>query len=96
MNMRTNTRVWTVKFPAGDMCYSGILTTAGGLVFVGRANGTLQAYDAQNGQAALDLAQAGRFGRRRADDVDAVNGKQYVGVYAGGNGIGSSLRELSE
>ena len=93
MNMRTNMRVWTVKFPAGDMCYSGILTTAGGLVFVGRANGTLQAYDANTGKLLWTSPKlAASVGA--APMTWSMNGKQYVGVYAGGNGIGSSFGSL--
>ena len=65
MNMRTNRRAWAAAFPAGDICYSGILSTAGGLVFVGRNNQTLQAYDDTHGQAPLDVAQAGRRASRR-------------------------------
>ena len=88
MNMRTNRRVMGGAFPIGDICYSGILSTAGGLVFVGRNNQTLQAYDDQHGQAPLDVAQAGRECRGAADDLQ-VDGKQFVAVYAGGNGIAS-------
>ncbi len=69
MNMRTNRRAWTAAFPTGDICYSGILSTAGGLVFVGRNNQTLQAYDDTHGQAPLDLAQARRERRGAADDL---------------------------
>ena len=67
MNMRTNTRVWTATFPAGDMCYSGILTTQGGLVFVGRNNGQLQAYSDTSGKllwSSPKLGQQHRGARR--------------------------------
>ena len=86
MNMRTNRRAWTAAFPAGDICYSGILSTQGGLVFVGRNNQTLQAYSDTHGQAPLDVAEARRQRQRAADDLHG-DGKQYVAVYAGGNCI---------
>jgi len=43
-----------VAFAPGDMCYSGVMSTAGGLVFVGRNNGQLQAYDDQTGKLVLE------------------------------------------
>jgi len=86
MNMRTNTRVWTAAFPAGDMCYSGILSTQGGLVFVGRNSGALQAYNDTTGKL---LWSSPKY--PQSIDAPAItyslNGKQYVAVYAGGNSI---------
>jgi quinohemoprotein ethanol dehydrogenase len=90
MNMRSNRVSWTTKFPVGDMCYSGMLATRGGLVFVGRSNGTLQAYNDLNGKLLWTspqlLASIGA-----AAMTYEVNGKQYVAVYAGGNGLTQSF-----
>jgi alcohol dehydrogenase (cytochrome c) len=86
MNMHNNTKAWTVKFPVGDMCYSGILSTAGNLVFVGRTDRTLQAYNAKTGKLLWTspklLASVGA-----APISWTSNGKQYVAVYAGGNSL---------
>ncbi len=90
MNMHTNKRAWTVKFPVGDMCYSGVLTTGGGLVFVGRANSTLQAYDAKNGKL-LWTSPKLKAAVGAAPMTWSQGGKQYVGVYAGGNGLTASF-----
>jgi alcohol dehydrogenase (cytochrome c) len=84
--MRTNTRAWSVPFSPGDMCYSGIMSTAGGLVFVGRNDGHLQAYDDFTGKLLWTspklIASVGA-----PPMTYTVNDKQYVAVYAGGNGI---------
>ena len=88
MNMRTNRRAWTANFPSGDICYSGILSTAGGLVFVGRNNQTLQAYDDTTGK--LLWTSPKLVASVAAPPMTyQVDGKQYVAVYAGGNGIAS-------
>ena len=57
--------VWQKTWP--EACYSGTATTAGGLVFVGRNAGQLQAYDAKNRQAAVELPDRRR--RERLSDV---------------------------
>jgi quinohemoprotein ethanol dehydrogenase len=90
MNMRSNRRVWTVAFPEGDICYSGILSTAGGLVFVGRNNNTLQAYDDQTGK--LLWTSPKLLASVAAPPMTyTVDGKQFVSVYAGGNGISAGF-----
>jgi len=86
MNMRTNTRAWTAAFPAGDMCYSGMLSTAGGLVFVGRNDGRLQAYDDASGKLLWSSPRLRQSIAAPAMTYTA-NGKQYVSVYGGGNSI---------
>jgi PQQ-dependent dehydrogenase (methanol/ethanol family) len=90
MNMHTNKVAWTVKFPVGDMCYSGAMTTAGGLVFVGRSNNTLQAYDANTGKL-LWTSPKLEAAVGAAPMTWSAGGKQYVGVYAGGNGLTASF-----
>jgi len=90
MNMRSNRRVWTQAFPVGDVCYSGILSTAGGLVFVGRNNGTFQAYDDRTGK--LLWTSPKLIASIAAPPMTyTVDGKQYVSVYAGGNGVAASF-----
>ena len=89
MNMRSNRVSWTVKFPAGDPCYSGVVSTRGGLVFVGRNNQTLQAYDDLTGKL-LWTSPKLLASVNAAPMVYSVNGKQYVAVYAGGNGLVST------
>jgi alcohol dehydrogenase (cytochrome c)/quinohemoprotein ethanol dehydrogenase len=88
MDMRTNKRAWTASFPAGDICYSGMMSTAGGLVFVGRNDTTFQAYDDKTGKL-LWTSPKLNASIAAPPMTYTVNGKQYVAVYAGGNGISS-------
>lgn len=86
MNMRSNTRAWTFPFTPGDMCYSGVMSTQGGLVFVGRNNGSLQALSDTTGKV---LWTSPKYPQSIAAPAMtySLNGKQYVAVYAGGNSI---------
>jgi len=81
-NILTNKTVWADAQP--DWCYSGELTTASGVVFVGHNDGSLAAYDVANGK---QLWRGPTF----PSSADApsitysVNGKQYVTILAAGN-----------
>jgi len=87
MNMRSNRIAWEVRFAGTeDPCYSGVLSTRGGLVFVGRNNGTLQAYNDLTGKLVWTSPKLAA-GVNAAPITYSVNGKQYVVVYAGGNGL---------
>jgi PQQ-dependent dehydrogenase (methanol/ethanol family) len=85
MNMRSNRVSWRVDFPAGDICYSGVASTRGGLVFVGRNDGRLQAYYDLTGKLLWSSPKL-HASVNAAPMVYSVNGKEYVAVYAGGNG----------
>jgi len=90
MNMTTNRRAWTASWGPGDICYSGITSTRGGLVFVGRNQGYLEAYDDLTGKP---LWRSPKLLASVNAPVTTymVNGKQYVAVYAGGNGSAGSF-----
>ena len=66
-DMSTGKIKWQDKFP-GESCYSGAVTTAGGLVFVGHNDGDLVAYDIANRQRTLELPDR----RRRQHDRDGL------------------------
>jgi alcohol dehydrogenase (cytochrome c) len=77
---------WQKVWP--DACYSGTVTTKGNLVFVGRNNGDLQAYDARNGNQLWSF-QTGAG----ANDTVAVfeqDGKEYVAFLSAGNSLMAS------
>ena len=78
----TNKIIWQHKQGAGDNCYSGSLSTGGGLVFYGHTLGKFEADDASTGQkiwsATLD------HGANAPAMTYTVGGKQYVAIYAGG------------
>jgi alcohol dehydrogenase (cytochrome c) len=78
---------WQKKFPK-EACYSGTTTTAGNLVFSGRSNGDLVAYDAESGDELWSF-QTGA-GANTTPAIFESDGKQYVAFYAGGNSLAAS------
>ena len=88
LDMRTNTLVWQQQWP--ERCYSGLVTTAGGLLFVGRNDGRLTALNAANG-AMLWSFQTGA-GVNAPASVFEHNGQQYVVVLSAGSAFAASRR----
>ena len=80
MDVTTNKVAWRVKWPR--TCYSGIFTTAGGLVFAGRGTGEFDAYDAKTGKELWKTMLASNVAAPGMSY--SVNGKQYVALYDGG------------
>lgn len=80
-------RVWKVPLPGAWP--GGVLSTAGGLVFIGRPDGRFDAYDARRGRL-LWSYDAG-LGISGAPISFAVDGKQYVAVVAGWGGGGAGF-----
>ncbi|HKO37723.1 MAG TPA: PQQ-binding-like beta-propeller repeat protein [Solirubrobacterales bacterium] len=78
---------WQKEFE-GESCYSGTVTTAGGLVFMGRSNGELTAFDAESGEELWSF-QTGA-GANNTPSVFEWEGKQYLAFYAGGNSLAAS------
>jgi quinohemoprotein ethanol dehydrogenase len=81
VDLTTNRLAWRQQWD--QMCYSGTLVTAGGLVFVGRNDGRLTALDKADGKLLWEFetdagvhAPATTFEHR---------GRQYVVVHAGGS-----------
>jgi quinohemoprotein ethanol dehydrogenase len=74
---------WQKKW--SDPCYSGTVSTAGNLVFVGRNSGELQAYNATNG----DMLWSFQTGAGANDTVTVFeqDGKQYVVFLSAGNSL---------
>jgi quinohemoprotein ethanol dehydrogenase len=80
-------RVWEVPLPVA--WNPGTLTTAGGLVFQGRADGELVAYDAANGEA-LWRYPAG-LGIAAPPITYAIDGRQYVALLVGWGSVFAAL-----
>jgi mono/diheme cytochrome c family protein len=78
--------VWQKRWP--ESCYAGSATTKGNLVFIGRNDGRLQAYDAQNGNLLWNW-QTGA-GANDAPTIVERNGKEYIVFYAGGNALAAT------
>jgi len=81
MDLRTNTIAWRQHWP--EECYSGSVTTAGGLVFVGRNDGRLTALDTRDGTKLWEF-QTGA-GMNSPVTVFEHRGKEYVAAYSAGN-----------
>jgi alcohol dehydrogenase (cytochrome c) len=83
IDVNTGEKVWN---HASDTPWNdGMLSTAGGLVFSGSADGFLYAFDAKTGAVKWKSPQltSGIIG---VPSTWKVDGKQYVGVYAGWGG----------
>jgi quinohemoprotein ethanol dehydrogenase len=81
LDMKTNKLVWQQRWK--DSCYSGSVTTAGGLVFVGRNDGRMTALNSTNGQRLWEF-QTGA-GVNAPASVFEYEGDEYVAVYSGGS-----------
>jgi quinohemoprotein ethanol dehydrogenase len=83
LDSRTNKRVWQqeVPYPAGFG--SGVLATAGGLIFHGGSDGYFRAFDSHTGEE-LWRFQTG-FGADAPAATYQIDGEQYVAIAAGGS-----------
>ena len=88
LDMKTNRLVWQQRWK--DECYSGSVTTAGGLVLVGRNDGRLTALDSSNGKHLWEF-QTGA-GVNAPASVFQYEGDEYVVAYSGGNLFASAPR----
>jgi alcohol dehydrogenase (cytochrome c) len=88
VDVTTNTLKWRYRWP--DQCYSGTLATAGGLLFVGRADGRLTALDSSTGGQLWEF-QTGA-GMHAPASTFEYRGKQYVVAFSGGNALLGSPR----
>ncbi len=82
MNLATNTLVWQFRL-LDNSCYSGFVSTAGGLLFQGRNDGRLTALNSDTGMRLWEF-QTGA-GMNSAVTVFEHKGKQYVLAYSAGN-----------
>jgi len=83
LDSRTNKKVWQkeVPYPAGFG--SGLLATAGGLLFHGGTDGFFRAFDSKTGDE-LWRFQTG-FGADAPAATYEIDGEQYVAIAAGGS-----------
>ena len=88
LDMKTNRLVWQQRWK--DNCYSGSVTTAGGLVFVGRNDGRLMSLDSSNGKRLWEF-QTGA-GMNSTASVFQYEGEEYVVAYSAGSLFAGSPR----
>lgn len=81
LDMTTNRLVWRQRL--GDLCYSGSIVTAGGLLFVSRNDGRFTALDSSDGSRLWEF-QTGA-GVNATASMFEYAGTEYVVVYSGGS-----------
>jgi glucose dehydrogenase/plastocyanin len=85
MDPTTNRVAWQKTTQWALSAGNGMLTTAGGVMFIGQPDGYLVALDVNNGRE-LWRFQTGA-GVHTAPITYSINGEQYVAVFAGGNSV---------
>jgi alcohol dehydrogenase (cytochrome c) len=85
-DLKTGKIAWQDKFP--ESCYSGAVSTAGGVVFVGQNNGELQAFDSKTGERLWHF-QTGA-GANTTVTIFEDEGEEKVALYAGGNSLAAT------
>jgi quinohemoprotein ethanol dehydrogenase len=88
LDVTTNKLVWRQSWR--EICYSGSIVTAGGLLFVGRADGRLMALSSQNGAKLWEFMTDA--GVNTTATTFEYKGKQYVVVHAGGGVFANGKR----
>ena len=88
LDMKTNRLVWQQRWK--EACYSGSVTTAGGLVFVGRNDGRLTALNSATGKRLWEF-QTGA-GVNAPVSVFEYETEQYIVAYSAGNLFAGSPR----
>jgi mono/diheme cytochrome c family protein len=85
-DMSTGKIAWQDNFK--ESCYSGAVTTAGGLVFVGQDNGELQAFNVENGEKLWHF-QTGAGANTTVTPFED-EGEEKIAIYAGGNSLAAT------
>ena len=83
IDVKTNKIAWQKKWD--DSAYSGVLTTKGGLVFVGHNDGRIFAYDAKTGDQVWEFQTDA--GANAAPVAYEVDGKEYISILVAGNSL---------
>jgi quinohemoprotein ethanol dehydrogenase len=86
IDVTTGKIVWQKRW--AEACYAGSTTTAGNIVFIGRNDGRLQAYNATTGHQLWSF-QTGA-GANDAPTIFERDGKEYVVFYAAGNALAAT------
>jgi len=76
--------VWQIDLPGPVQSnYSGVLTTAGGLLFFGESSGGFAAVDAGTGKVLWHFET--NHAIKASPMTYAIDGRQYVAIASGGN-----------
>ena len=85
IDAQTGAVAWKQEFSAGRLATSGPLTTAGGLMFWGSADGHFEAYDARTGERVWTFRTSPAGARLRPGPAATyeVDGRQHIAVPMG-------------
>ena len=88
VNLRDNKVLWSQRW--SSRCYSGLVASAGGLVFAGRNDGRFTAIDSSNGRKLWEFMTDA--GVNAPPATFQHKGQQYVAVLSAGNLLAGSKR----
>ena len=90
IDIQTGKTAWEISDVGGGILASGLMATAGGLIFYGDGNGAFIAADAKNGKLLwhFNTGQSWKAGPM----AYTVDGNQYIGMVAGSTILTFSLR----
>ena len=92
LDIETGKIVWEIQqVGSPESNYSGVLSTAGGLVFYGETGGTFAAVDATSGRTLWRFD--GNAPWKASPMTYMVNGRQYVAIASGNNILSFALPE---
>ncbi len=91
LDINTGEVVWTVPEPGPAQSWGGTLSTATGLVIVGAEGGALMAVDATSGKPLWSFLTNQTW--KASPMTYSFDGKQYIGVAAGGNVLAFGIQE---
>jgi PQQ-dependent dehydrogenase (methanol/ethanol family) len=92
IDLETGKIAWEVpQVGAPEGNYSGVLSTAGGLVFYGETGGGFAAVDAKTGKGLWHFETGQEW--RASPMTYSINGRQYVAIASGGNILSFTLAE---
>ncbi len=90
IDISTGRIVWEVpQVGAPESNYSGVLSTAGGLIFYGETGGSFAAVDAKSGATLWHFNTGNQW--KASPITYMVDGRQYVAIASGGNIIAFGL-----
>jgi alcohol dehydrogenase (cytochrome c) len=90
LDIQTGKTVWEIPDVGGGILGSGLMATAGGLVFYGDGRGAFVAADAKNGKLLWHFNTGQRW--KAGPMTYTVDGNQYVGIAAGSTIVAFGLR----
>ncbi len=92
LDIQTGKIAWEqVQIGAPESNYTGVLSTAGGLLFYGESGGSFAAADAKSGKTLWHFNTSAVW--RASPMTYTVHGKQHIAVAAGGNILAFTLND---